>query len=70
MEPSDNESFDNTFSQQLNKIVTLPEPQKAPQPKLPNGNRQNSDNHFGITCPQEEQNICLFNRGEKPRFLL
>lgn len=29
MEPSDNESFNNTSSQELNKIVTLPESQKA-----------------------------------------
>ena len=29
MEPSDNESINNTSSQELNKIVTLPESQKA-----------------------------------------
>ena len=29
MEPSDNESFNNTSSQELNKIVTLSESQKA-----------------------------------------
>ena len=37
METCNNEPFENTFSQELARIVTLPEPQKHPQRKLPNG---------------------------------
>ena len=61
MEPCDNEPFDNTFSQYLDKLATLPESQKPPQWKLSNSNSQSSDNHFGITYTQKEQNNCLFN---------
>lgn len=61
MEPCDNEPFDNTFSQDLDKLATLPESQNPPQWKLLNSNSQSSDNHFAITYTQKEQNNCLFN---------
>ena len=61
MEPCDNELFDNIFSQDLDKLATLPESHNPPQWKLLNSNSQSSDNHFDITYTQKEQNNCLFN---------
>lgn len=58
MEHYGNKPFNNISSQELEKIITLPDSQKLLQPKWLNENRQNADNHFGIICAQEEQNNC------------
>ena len=48
----DYEPFEKTFSQELDKIANLPEPQKSPQQEFSNGNRQNSINHLHYLSPR------------------
>ena len=64
-EPCGNKPFDNISSQELDKIITLTDSQKLPQPKWLNENRQNADNHLSIICAQEKQNKCLLKSGKQ-----
>lgn len=65
IESCGNKPFDNISSQELDKIITLTDSQKLPQPKWLNENRQNADNHLSIICAQEKQNKCLLKSGKQ-----